>query len=210
MAGIEDFNKYFREYDLWFDRNELIYFSELNALRHLIPENGSGIEIGSGSGKFAIPLGIDLGIEPSEKMLEAAVNSGVKSIMGTAESLPVKNLVFDFALMVTTICFIDDPRKAFNEVFRILKDQGSFIVGFVDKMSRIGQSYLKKKEKSKFYKSAKFYSVPEIYGFITTAGFSIGKTVQTLFKGDNSEVEYFKNGYGEGGFIGIQAIKKKV
>lgn len=38
---------------------------------------------------------------------------------------------FDYALMVTTICFVDDIETSFQEAWRVLRTEGVFAVGFV-------------------------------------------------------------------------------
>ncbi|MBT8382321.1 MAG: SAM-dependent methyltransferase, partial [Ignavibacteria bacterium] len=68
MANIEPFEKYPDLYDEWFSTNYLTYQSELHAVKDFLPESGVGIEIGMGSGRFAKPLGINLGVDPSSKM----------------------------------------------------------------------------------------------------------------------------------------------
>ncbi len=71
MPKTEVFDKYYMDYDNWFFKNELAYKAELNLIRKLIPK-GKGLEIGVGTGRFAIPFGIQEGIEPSNKMAEIA------------------------------------------------------------------------------------------------------------------------------------------
>ena len=66
------FNKYTKEYDSWYDKNKYAYLSEIEAIRKVLPKKGIGLEIGVGTGRFAAPLGIKYGIDPSEKMLEIA------------------------------------------------------------------------------------------------------------------------------------------
>ena len=73
-----------------------------------------------------------------------------------------QNNQFDFALMVTTVCFLDDVLTAFREAFRILKPRGSLLVGFVDKKSQLGKIYEAKKVNHPFYRFATFYSTEEI------------------------------------------------
>jgi len=79
-----------------------------------------------------VPLGIKLGIEASSQMRKIANKRGVEVIDGVAEELPFIDEQFDFALMVTTICFLDDIETAFKEAYRILKPDGKFIIGFID------------------------------------------------------------------------------
>ena len=146
MPKTEPFEKYTVRYEKWFEINEYVYQSEINAIREIIPDFKNGIEIGVGSGRFAEPLGIKFGIEPSSKMRKIARERGVKVIDGTAESLSFNDCSFDLALMVTTLCFLDNETKAFMEIYRILKSGAHFIIGFVDKDSRVGRIYQKSKK----------------------------------------------------------------
>src|SRR5579863_8743760 len=97
--------------------------------------NKTGVEIGVGTGRFAQPLHIKFGIEPSENMAQLAEKRGIKVYRTLAEDLPIGNETFDFALMVTTVCFLSDIPKAFGEVHRILKPGGEIILGIIDKNS---------------------------------------------------------------------------
>ncbi|HDM23067.1 MAG TPA: class I SAM-dependent methyltransferase, partial [Methanomicrobia archaeon] len=153
MVKIEVFEKYTERYEKWFERNRFVYESELEAVRKVIPK-GKGIEIGVGTGRFASPLEIKYGIEPSRKMGKIAEERGIKVICGVAEKLPLKDSSFDFVLMITTICFVDDIRASFQEVRRVLKPGGYFLAGFIDRESIIGRAYQKNKDKSIFYKEA--------------------------------------------------------
>ena len=141
MPGVNAFDKNVEQYEQWFVDHPFAYVSELHAVRELLPKSGRGIEIGIGTGRFAAPLGIKLGIEPSRAMEKIARKKGLEVIHGVAEKLPFKDQEFDFALMVTTVCFLDDIDLAFHEVFRVLKPHGAFVIGFVDRSSPIGKSY---------------------------------------------------------------------
>lgn len=209
MARTEPFDKYLNEYEQWFDDNRFVYLSEIEAVKHFIPKNKKGIEIGIGTGRFAKPLGITEGVEPSSVMRDFAIKMGINVHNGIAEKLPLKDETYDFALMVTTICFVDDVIKSFNEVRRILKTGGSFIVGLVDKNSALGKIYEVMKEKNKFYRFATFYSVDEVLQFLKTTGFEEYEIVQTIFGEINKikNIQKFKESYGEGGFVVIKSIK---
>jgi len=76
MAKTAPFDEYYQLYEEWFEDNMFAYLSELKAVKHFIPPGKKGVEIGSGSGRFALPLGIKIGIEPSFKMRELAVSRG--------------------------------------------------------------------------------------------------------------------------------------
>ena len=209
MAKTQSFDQYPNDYENWFTTNKYAYESELEAIKYFIPESGKGIEIGMGSGLFAKPLGIQEGVEPSEAMRDKAQNRGLNAFPGVAEKLPYQNHSIDFTLMVTTICFVDDLFQALSEANRILKSAGSIIIGFVDKESYLGQKYLRKKDKSRFYKDAHFISTTELLEKVAEAGFINPQCVQTL-SGDISEMkntENFVSGYGKGSFVVLKAEK---
>ena len=209
MENTNAFETHVQQYEEWFGNNPFAYVSELHALQHLLPPNGNGIEIGIGTGRFAVPLGIQKGVEPSRAMAELAVKKGLDVVTGVAENLPFADADFDFALMVTTVCFLDDLDMAFKEAYRVLKPYGTFIVGFVDKNSPVGRSYEQRKSESLFYRDATFYSVDDLVSHLKVAGFTSFRFCQTLFDSveDMKEPSPIKKGYGEGSFVVIEANK---
>lgn len=210
MAKTGPFDKYYNDYEKWFDLNKFAYESEINAIRHFIPEQGKGIEIGIGSGLFAQPLGIKTGMDPSLKMRNIANKRGLDVFDGIAEQIPMEDNMFDYALMVTTICFVDDLEQALKEINRILKNGGGrIIIGFVDKNSPIGKVYQENKQFSTFYNEAHFYSAEEIESLLQKEDFKRIEFVQTLFGKlkDIDKVQDFKSGYGEGSFVVAKAEK---
>lgn len=210
MAKTGPFDLHATQYEQWFDDNEYVYKSELEAVRKLIPDMGRGVEVGIGTGRFAIPLDIKEGIEPSAEMRNKARSNGLNAIYGIAEQLPYDSESIDYILMVTTICFLDDPGKAFSEAHRVLKNNGSVIIGFVDKNSPVGKQYLLNKEKSLFYKDAVFFSTEEIHDLFQQNGFIIDQTIQTVFGRlkDINTIQTPQNGYNEGSFVVVRGIKQ--
>ena len=209
MAKIEAFERHTIKYEEWFEKNIFAYKSELQAVRYLLPKKGTGVEIGVGTGRFAEQLGIRVGVEPSKAMKKVAQKRGIEVIDGVAEALPFEDCQFDFALMVTTICFVDDIEASFKEVFRVIKPSGFFINGFVDKNSSLGRFYHKHRAKNVFYKTATFYSVSEIIPYLKKAGFRNLTFTQTIFHTleQIKEVEAIKEGYGEGSFVVVSGMK---
>jgi len=209
MTEIEAFDNSALEYDMWFENHKVEYALELKAIREFLPKDGDGIEIGSGTGRFTQPLEISLGVEPSEAMRSLAIRRGVNVIAGTAESLPVVGGLYDFALLVTTVCFLEAPELAFSEVYRVLKAEGFIIVGLIDKESNLGKKYEEKKTESKFYKNANFHSVVEIKEKLKKSGFSNIECLQAILPGDtyiNDEPKVMQ-GYGKGSFVVLRAQK---
>ena len=210
MPETKPFDNHVEEYEKWFVDNHFVFQSELNAIKKVIPSNKNGIEIGIGSGIFAKPLGIKTGIEPSKAMREKAKTRLINAVDAVAENLPYPKSSIDFALMVTTVCFLDDIYKSFYEVNRILSTNGYFIIGFVDKTSPLGKSYIKHKDESLFYKNATFYSTKELLGILKNTGFEVKEIYQTVFGKLNeiNQVQKVKPYYGEGSFVVIKAKLK--
>lgn len=141
MPKTQAFEEHVGRYEEWFVRNRFAHESELEAIKGLLPETGMGIEIGVGTGRFAAPLGIGLGLKPAKAMREVTQGRGIEVVNGVAEALPFADTRFDFALMVTTICFLDDIEAAFREACRVLKAGGALAIDFLDRDSPIGRTY---------------------------------------------------------------------
>lgn len=211
MAKTEPFDRYSDIYEQWFADHYYVFQSELLVLKQLVPENGKGVEIGVGTGRFAEPLGIKEGLDPSKAMINVAAERGIHVRRAVAENLPYYDNSFNFALMVTTICFVDDVEKSLAEIHRILKENGSLIVGFVDKNSTLGRFYEKIKDENLFYRYAVFYSTTEVINYLRDAGFEITEITQTVFGNlsDIRKTQQPKKGYGEGSFVIIKGTKTK-
>ncbi|MDA3863409.1 MAG: class I SAM-dependent methyltransferase [Deltaproteobacteria bacterium] len=207
MDSISLFNNNLNEYENWFTKNILAYETELKAIKQIAPIPEKSIEIGVGSGLFAGPCGIKYGIDPAGNMLVKAQARGVETIRGKAEALPLADNSFEYALMVTAICFVDDPLAALAEIYRILVAKGVFVLGFVDKSSFLGKNYQKKKHKSLFYKDAKFFTLEEINVLLKKVGFEISEILQTLFDFPENltEVQVPVKTKNKGGFTVIKA-----
>jgi SAM-dependent methyltransferase len=201
-ASIKAFERYYIQCDRWFSKNEWIYRSEIEAIKKFMPHNGLGLEVGVGSGRFSSPFKIQLGLDPSRNMCMLAKKRGIKVICGVGECLPFRNSIFDFVLIVTTICFVNDPFLTIKECRRVLKKCGLLIIGLIDKNSWLGKTYENIKENI-FYKHANFYSVDDVREWLELLSFNDFSIYQTIFRNLNEidAVEPIKEGYGEGGFV---------
>jgi SAM-dependent methyltransferase len=205
MPRISPFEKHAEQYDAWFVDNRWVYEAELRAVKAVLPTAGRGVEIGVGTGRFAQPLGISIGVEPSTRMREIAQRRGIRALDGVAEELPLDDAQFDFVLMVTAVCFVDDINKALLEARRVLCHGGLIVIGFVDRDSTMGQMYLDRQRENVFYREATFFSVKELVGFMDQAGFTDLTFCQTIFKtlAETTRDEPVRSGYGEGSFVVI-------
>lgn len=200
------FNSYVKEYDSWYEKNKYAYFSEIKAIKKVIPKRGIGLEIGVGTGRFAGPLGITFGVDPSKKMLEIAKKRGVKTVLAKGEKLPFGDNKFDYILIAITLCFVDNPEQVIKEAKRVLKDKGKLIIAIVDKNSHLGEFYQqKKKQRHRFYKEAKFYSAREVIKMLEKYQFNRITSYQTIFHSLEKikKIEQPKKGFGKGGFVVI-------
>ena len=193
------------DYDGWFDRHPVLFQSELEAIRSLLPPFEIGVEIGVGTGRFAASLGIRQGLEPLGDYAKIAHTRGIEVVQGVAEQMPYPDGNFDLALMVTVDCFLDDVQKAFAETHRILKPGGSFVVAFLDKNGAFVKKY--ERSNSTSYKNAHFHGPTEIVGWMTKAGFSDFRFAQTLFAEDPASPEAPRSGVGKGSFAVVSGRK---
>jgi ubiquinone/menaquinone biosynthesis C-methylase UbiE len=207
MPRTEPFEIHHRRYDEWFVRHAPAYHSELLAVRAQLPWQGLGLSIGVGTGRFAAPLGVRIGIDPAHEILSYAAQRGVSVVQGIAEALPFSDNAFDYALCVTTICFVDDAGAMLQEAFRVVKSGGVLVIGFLDRTSGLGQHYLAHQAENVFYRDATFFSAAEVEHLLHKAGFSETVSVQTLSRTleETRDIEPLRAGYGQGAFVAVRA-----
>ena len=122
--------------------------------------------------------------------------------------MPFADDSFDFVLLVTVLCFLSDPIQALQTT-RVLKPQGRLINGMIDPDSPLGKLYEMHKERSKFYRQARFHPVSLILDWVIDLGYENLMTCQTLFRNNPAatDLDPVKAGHGEGGFVVIVAQK---
>jgi ubiquinone/menaquinone biosynthesis C-methylase UbiE len=166
------FDEFARDYDHWFDDNRTIYEAQVRMVQEAVPHSGRGLEVGVGSGRFAVPLGIRYGIDPSGNLIGMAGTRGIEVVQGEGENLPYRSGTFDYVLMMTVICFLDNPPGVLQETFRVLVKGGDLILGFIEKDGVIARQYRQEKVKGRFLQFARFLKVDEVARFVEDAGFS--------------------------------------
>ncbi|WP_255192295.1 class I SAM-dependent methyltransferase [Natronobeatus ordinarius] len=210
------------EYDAWYDDHAGAYRAERTALERALPARESidpsrAVELGVGTGRFAAPLGIPVGIDPARNPLEYARERGVAPVRGVAEFLPIADDVLDLVLLATTLCFVDDLEATLEECRRVLRPDGTLVVGALDRESPLGRVYQAHKAESPFYADATFHSVTEVVDALETAGFTVDGRWQTVFD-DPAELEVgepaaaanaleddVRDGHGDGLFAVLRA-----
>lgn len=196
-------------YEQWFEANADAYRAELDALGRLVADPGFGLEIGVGTGRFAAPLGLSVGLDPVDAMLDRARDRGMDVVKGVAEHLPFRRDQFDTALIVTTICFVDDIPRTLAEAKRVLAPTGALVLGYIDADSPVGQQYRKLQDENPFYREATFVSTDELVTALEAAGFGSFEFVQTVFRRPDAidGPEPVEPGHGEGSFVGLKATR---
>lgn len=126
------------------------------------------LDIGCGTGASVRPL-LDMGLQvtgldASPYMLDiASKNLGdqIELYRGFAEDLPFDDNSFNYACLITTLEFVEDPRKALEEACRVAKDRI-----FIGVLNRYAIKGIQRRVKGVFtetiYNRAKFFSIWEL------------------------------------------------
>jgi ubiquinone/menaquinone biosynthesis C-methylase UbiE len=199
------------KYDAWYDSEEgrPLYESELKCLRPMVESSPQPIlEIGVGTGRFAMHFPDVTGIDPSLNSLKMAEKRGVKTVHGYGESLPFGDETFGCVLIIVTLCFVEKPLEVLREAKRVLRKDGSIIIGLVPKDSPWGIFYEEKKRAGHpFYSNASFYTLKDVEDMLQVARLKISRIRSTLLQrpDEPGRVEEPEEGYIEGaGFLCIE------
>ena len=129
MGYIFDFHDA-KRYDDWLIKRKNRLAADLESrlmMSMLDPAKGESVlDIGCGTGASSIPLlekGLEVtGIDPSPYLLDImseTLGNRVSLYRGYAEDLPFDDNSFNHACLFTALEFVDDPKKASEEAFRV-------------------------------------------------------------------------------------------
>ena len=185
-----------------FDFNDAIYYEErmhdsrnrfaveleerlmLDALR---PERGESIiDIGCGTGRGLLPFldrGLRVtGIDASPYMLDIAskkVGNRADIRRAFAEDLPFDDNSFNYACLITTLEFVEDPKKAIEEACRVTKDK--LFLGVLNRYAIKGvQRRIKGVFTQTIYNHAHFFSIWELKDIIRSLLGDVPVTWKTI------------------------------
>ncbi|MCC6503595.1 MAG: class I SAM-dependent methyltransferase [Deltaproteobacteria bacterium] len=216
MRDVSAFGLIADRYDAWYDSDQgrPVYESELKCLEALVVERRFPLlEVGVGTGRFAMRFPGAFGVDPALDALKLARNRGIRCVNGVGEALPFRDDAFMTVLIIATICFVKEPPAIFHEAARVLAPGGSVVIGFIPGESPWGLFYEKRKrDGSPFYSGARFYSLTDIEGFASEAGLRATSVMCTLLQdpAGPTRVEEPSPLYREGaGFVFLKFEKKK-
>lgn len=165
------------DYDAWFGSADgrIIFGREVDCLRKVMsPTTGRWLEVGVGTGRFAAALGVTEGVDPSASMRALAERRGIRAVDAVGECLPYADQSFDGVVMTTTLCFLADPAKSFEECHRVLKAVGRLVVGLIPADSPWGRLYAGKAAQGHpIYAAATFHTPQEVVDLGTRSGFDL-------------------------------------
>jgi len=171
---IEIFERYWERYDSWYDRNREIFLKEVELIRRNLGEFKRGLEVGVGTGRFAVELGIECGLDLSNAMLRLSKSRGIEVVKACAEILPFKQ-VFDLVLFAFTLCFLENPIDALRSARDVLVNGGRVVVCCVPRDSKLAEDYMSRRD-SPFYSKARFYTTSEILNMLKDVKLDVVKT----------------------------------
>jgi len=208
----EVFEERAREYDEWYELHRALYESELKLVSKF-PCEKPCLEVGVGTGRFAAPLGIEVGLDPAERALRYAAERGVEAVRGAAEHLPFRSAAFGSVYFIVTICFVDDAQKSLEEAARALRRGGKLVLCFVPRDSPWGEFYEERKRRgeSAFYARARFYAREEVELMLEEAGFEVARRASTLRStkpGEEPPAPEEPAEGSEGSFVCLEAVKR--
>ncbi len=206
------FDRLADQYDAWFDsqKGRPIFRVEAECIRELLCDAPHPwLEVGVGTGRFAVAFNVDEGVDPSPAVLTYASRRGIRTRLGSAEALPYENNRFGATFLITTICFLGDLAQAFCECRRVLREDGYTIVGMVPKDSPWGESYARMgADGHPFYSAARFYTTPHVIGLAEQTGFYLNRAASCLFEEPDQKVAAYGRPRGRilkgAGFVGLR------
>ncbi len=208
---------YTDRYDAWYNspKGRALLATEVACLRPLVESFPRPyLEVGVGTGRFAEALSIEHGLDPSPQALEKARRRRVRVVLGRGEDIPFQEAHFGGVLMAFTLCFVREPDKVMQEIWRVLVPGGGLVVGLLLKGTPWTDFYTRRgAEGHPWYSTAHFYSRERVKALLKQNGFHITAYHSTLFQEPGLEVyeeEQPVDSYVPGaGFVGIAAVKTK-
>jgi SAM-dependent methyltransferase len=157
------------EYEAWYHtpRGAWISSIEFSLLMKLLPPSprGSLLDVGCGTGHFSrlfANTGLEVtGVDPDHNALcfSRSYGARVSYVEGSATDLPFPEMAFDWCASVTSLCFVEKPVRALDEMWRV--SRRGIILGLLNRRSLL---YLKKHNRGA-YRGARWDTVADVDGW---------------------------------------------
>lgn len=165
-----NFNHIASQYDQWYETplgyqvdiiEKKLFFQHLKKIK-----TRNILEIGSGTGHWTQWLSeldfVVTGIDIAEKMLQVAVRKNIPKadfIMQSADDLPFEDNSIENVVAITSLEFVENIDKAMKEIFRVLKPEGYFIVGALNKNGSLETI----RKKDEIFKHATIFTKDDLF-----------------------------------------------
>lgn len=148
-------------------------------------KNKKILDVGAGTGRLAIALdqqGAEVtAIDVSSAMLNVLrqkSGNNISTVVASAEKLPFESKAFDIVIAAFLVVHLKDPIIFFDEVYRILKSEGIFLVTNINQKEAPAI-----KTAEGIIKITSYYHRPEkIIGMLEKLAFSIEEEIFTKEK----------------------------
>jgi len=145
-----------------------------------VPTNSLLLDVGCWDGSFSQFLrGVKyVGVDINRQALELAKQKGLDVIMASCDHLPFKDEAFDACSMIEVIEHLYSPEKTIREVYRILKDDGKFLLAtpnFVNFIDRINVLFGKHPIAGTEHQHIRFFTWKTLNALLEKCGFKLEK-----------------------------------
>jgi ubiquinone/menaquinone biosynthesis C-methylase UbiE len=208
---VEIFDEWPEKYDRWFTTpiGRLVKKFESDLLLQMVnPRFGEKIlDAGCGTGIFTLDLltagatvvGLELSLPMLNHTVKRSKNHQFHAIQGSMLQLPFEDHVFDKAVSVTAIEFIEKTSIAVAELFRVVRPGGSIVVATLNSLSPWADRRMQSaKSGHDIFRHARFRSPGELEALAPTD--AVTKTAIHFQKHEDPELasEIEQNGMRQG------------
>src|SRR4030043_967695 len=183
MEKLELFDEWPEKYDEWFTTpiGLLVKKYEWYLLIHLSrpKSNEFMLDAGCGAGVFTLDIlsfrtqviGVDLSLPMLSRAAQKTRGYHFQAVLADISFLPFPKNVFDKVVSVTTLEFIEDAKRAMQELFRVTKKGGRIVVATLNSFSPWAE---RRKAEAKtghpLFKKANFRSPDELLALAPVKG----------------------------------------
>ena len=183
MEKPELFDEWPKKYDEWFTTpiGLLVKKYESDLLLHLLrPKPDEFIlDAGCGTGIFTLDvlslgthvIGVDLSLPMLSRAAQKTRGYHFQAVLANISFLPFKENAFDKVVSVTALEFIQDAKRAMQELFRVTKKGGRIVVATLNSLSPWAERRKAEAKKGHaLFKKAIFRSPDELFALAPVKG----------------------------------------